>query len=93
MPGGFGTMDEMHEALTLIQTGKIYDFPIILMGREYWKGYYDWVTGTLLKEGAVAQSDVDFIHLTDDPEEAMEMIRKVSQGLFLKLRPLPANID
>jgi uncharacterized protein (TIGR00730 family) len=93
LPGGFGTLDEMSESLTLIQTGKLYDFPIILMGREYWKGFYDWLEGTLLKEGAISRTDLGFIHLTDDPEEAMQMIRKANQGLSLKLRPLPANVD
>jgi uncharacterized protein (TIGR00730 family) len=93
LPGGFGTLDEMTEALTLIQTGKLYDFPVILMGTEYWKGFYDWVRETLLKEGAVSQADIDFLKLTDDPEEAMAMIRKLSQGLELKLRPLKAYAD
>lgn len=93
LPGGFGTLDEMSEALTLIQTGKLYDFPIILMGTEYWKGFYDWVNGTLLKNGAVSQGDIDFLHLTDNPDEALELIRKVSQGLVLKLHPLKANVD
>lgn len=93
MPGGFGTLDEMSEALTLIQTGKVYDFPIILMGKDYWQGFYDWVRGTLLANGAISEADLGFIHCTDDPEEAIELVRKVSQGLVLKLRPLKPDVD
>ncbi len=93
LPGGFGTLDEMSEALTLMQTGKLYDFPIILMGSEYWKGFYDWVDGTLLKNGAVSKGDIDFLHLTDSPEEALELIRKVSQRFQLKLKPLRSTVD
>jgi uncharacterized protein (TIGR00730 family) len=93
LPGGFGTLDEMTEALTLIQTGKLYDFPIILVGKQYWRGLLDWIRGTLVQGGAVSPEDLDFIHLTDDPEEALEIIRKTLQGLGLKLRPLPATVD
>jgi hypothetical protein len=93
MPGGLGTLDELSEAITLIQTGKIYDFPIILVGRDYWKGFYDWVENTLVAQGTVSAEDLDFIHLTDDPKEAMEIIRNVVHGLGLKLRPIPATVD
>jgi uncharacterized protein (TIGR00730 family) len=93
LPGGFGTLDEMTEALTLIQTGKLYDFPVILVGKDYWKGFTDWVDGTLVENGAVSRADLSFFHLTDSPEEAMELIRKVSQGLVLKLKPLRATVD
>ena len=93
LPGGFGTLDEMSEALTLIQTGKLYDFPIILMGTEYWKGFLDWTRNTLVKNGAVSQDSLDFLHVTDDPDEAIKLVREVSQGLVLKLRPLRPNED
>jgi uncharacterized protein (TIGR00730 family) len=93
LPGGFGTLDEMSEAITLIQTGKLYDFPMILMGSDYWKGFYDWIHDTLLKNGAVSQSDFDFIHLIDEPEEAMKKIRDVCKGIGLKLHPLQSTID
>ena len=73
-PGGFGTLDELFEALTLIQTGKIQDFPVILIGTEYWSGLLDWLRGTLLEEAAINAGDVDLLRLTDDPEEACRII-------------------
>ncbi|HET6233071.1 MAG TPA: TIGR00730 family Rossman fold protein [Longimicrobiaceae bacterium] len=73
-PGGFGTMDELFEALTLIQTGKVRHFPVILMGTEYWKGLLDWIRGTLLAEGKVSPNDVDLLVVTDSPEEAVRVI-------------------
>jgi uncharacterized protein (TIGR00730 family) len=93
MPGGLGTLDEMTEALTLIQTGKLYDFPVILMCSDYWKGFHDWVQNTLVKEGAVSVEDLKYVRMTDSPEEAMEIIRKSVQGLMLQLKPIPATID
>ena len=93
LPGGFGTLDETTEALTLIQTGKLYDFPVILIGKEYWKGFFDWVNSTLIPSGAVNADDLDFIHLTDDPSEMLDIIRRTTQGLGLKLRPLTATFD
>lgn len=93
MPGGFGTLDEMSEALTLIKTGKVYDFPVILMGREYWKGFYDWATDTLLKNGAISPEELAFLHLTDDPDEALRLITKVTRGLDLTLHPIQPHID
>ena len=73
-PGGFGTLDELFEALTLIQTGKIQDFPVILIGTEYWSGLLDWLRGTLLEEAAIKAEDVDLLRLTDDPDEACRII-------------------
>ena len=75
MPGGFGTLDELFEALTLIQTGKIRDFPVVLVGTEYWRGMLDWMRATQLKAGAVTQADIDLLKLTDDPDEVAEIIR------------------
>ena len=75
LPGGFGTLDELFEALTLIQTGKVRHFPVVLVGREYWAGLLDWIRGTLLAQGTVGEADLDLLHVTDDPEEAVEMIR------------------
>jgi hypothetical protein len=75
LPGGFGTLDELFEALTLIQTGKVRHFPVVLVGREYWSGLLDWIRGTLLVQGTVGEADLALLHLTDDPEEAVEMIR------------------
>ena len=73
-PGGYGTLDELFEALTLIQTKKVQDFPVILMGTEYWTGMIDWIRATLLKEAAITAADVDLLRLTDDPAEACGII-------------------
>ncbi len=73
-PGGFGTMDELFESLTLIQTGKVYDFPVVLMGTDYWDGLWEWVRDTMLAEGKISQEDLDLVLLTDDPEEARDHI-------------------
>ena len=73
-PGGFGTMDELFEALTLIQTGKVRDFPVVLMGRAYWKGLVDWFRSALLAEGKISPDDVDLMVITDSPEEAVRTI-------------------
>jgi len=76
MPGGFGTMDELFEALTLIQTKRIKSFPVILMGSEYWKGLVDWLRGTMLREGKISAHDLDLIQVMDDPEEVARYIQK-----------------
>jgi uncharacterized protein (TIGR00730 family) len=68
-PGGFGTLDEVFEALTLIQTAKVERFPVVLYGSEYWTGLLDWVRGRLLAEGMVSQSDLDLIQVVDSTEE------------------------
>lgn len=74
-PGGFGTMDEMFEALTLVQTEKIVRIPIILMGKDYWGGLIDWIEDQLMEQGCITQSDRDLITLADSPEDAMDIIR------------------
>jgi uncharacterized protein (TIGR00730 family) len=73
-PGGFGTLDELFEALTLIQTGKIYQFPVILFGRHYWAGLVRWIQTRLLAEGKISPGDVDLMVLTDDPAEAAQAV-------------------
>ena len=69
LPGGFGTLDELFEALTLIQTGKVRHFPVVLIGRAYWAGLLDWIRDTLLATGAIAEGDLSLFHLTDDTDE------------------------
>ncbi len=69
LPGGFGTLDELFEALTLLQTGKIQPFPVYLAGTDYWKGLIDWLKSTVLKQGNIKQQDLDLIRLSDDPDE------------------------
>jgi uncharacterized protein (TIGR00730 family) len=76
MPGGFGTMDELFEALTLIQTRRIKSFPVILMGSEYWKGLLDWLKNTMLRDDKILLKDLDFIEIIDDPDEAVSHIQK-----------------
>jgi uncharacterized protein (TIGR00730 family) len=73
-PGGFGTLDELFEALTLVQTHKIHRFPIILFGKSYWSGLLDWITSTLLLEGAVSREDLNLLIVTDSIEEARDML-------------------
>jgi uncharacterized protein (TIGR00730 family) len=70
-PGGFGTLDELFEALTLIQTRKVKNFPVILFDTAYWAGMMDWIEGTLLGEGKISKEDFDLIYLTDSPEEVV----------------------
>lgn len=76
LPGGFGTLDELFEALTLIQTGKIKYFPVYLVGKEYWKGLLDWMKQTLLAQGNIKPAHLDLIRLSDDPDEIAEGIEK-----------------
>jgi len=73
-PGGFGTLDELFEALTLIQTGKVRNFPLILFGTTYWGGLLDWLRGTMLTEAKISAGDLDLFMLTDDPTEAADII-------------------
>jgi hypothetical protein len=74
-PGGFGTIDELFEALTLVQTGKVTTFPIILFGSAYWSGLLEWLRATMRADGKISAEDLDLIHVTDDPEEVIAVIR------------------
>ncbi|MDB6112437.1 MAG: Rossman fold protein family, partial [Pedosphaera sp.] len=74
MPGGFGTLDEFFEVLTLVQTGRIPRFPLILFGRAYWKGLLKWIEATLDKGAFISPSDLKLFTLTDDPQEAIDII-------------------
>jgi uncharacterized protein (TIGR00730 family) len=73
-PGGFGTLDELFEALTLIQTGKINQFPVVLFGRHYWAGLVRWLTARALGERKISPGDMDLVLLTDDPREAADAV-------------------
>jgi uncharacterized protein (TIGR00730 family) len=77
-PGGFGTLDELFESLTLIQTGKIRNFPVILMGRDYWGGLLDWIVERPLGEDKISPEDVELYTLTDDPDEAREVLQSAA---------------
>nr|WP_301175018.1 TIGR00730 family Rossman fold protein [Actinomadura geliboluensis] len=74
LPGGFGTLDELFEAITLVQTRKITRFPIVLVGTQFWGGLLDWVKQSMLPSGKISPQDIDLIHLTDDPEEVVQII-------------------
>lgn len=76
LPGGFGTLDELFEALTLIQTKKIKSFPLILMGSEYWGGLIDWLKNTMLKEKKILPEDMDLLQIVDEPEDVVKLIKK-----------------
>ncbi|USQ77970.1 TIGR00730 family Rossman fold protein [Ornithinimicrobium cryptoxanthini] len=76
LPGGFGTLDELFEAITLVQTGKVTRFPIVLMGTDFWAPLLDWLRATLLEHGTIAGADLDLVHLTDDPAEAVAFVRR-----------------
>lgn len=76
LPGGYGTLDELFEALTLIQTKKIHYFPIYLMGKEYWEGLMEWIHKSLIAYGCLSKEDLKLIQLTDDPEEVANGIER-----------------
>jgi uncharacterized protein (TIGR00730 family) len=74
LPGGFGTLDELFEALTLIQTGKIVNFPVVLFDSEYWSGLLEWIDERLLAQGMISRSDRDVLTVTDDPATAVQTV-------------------
>ncbi|MER7399399.1 TIGR00730 family Rossman fold protein [Streptomyces sp. NPDC000151] len=76
LPGGLGTLDELFEALTLVQTRKVTRFPIVLFGTEYWGGLVDWLRGTLIDQGKASLRDLDLFHLSDDVDEAVALVTK-----------------
>jgi uncharacterized protein (TIGR00730 family) len=80
-PGGFGTLDELFEALTLIQTKKIRNFPVVLYGSEYWKVLLDWVGNVALKEGKISEQDLKLLHVTDSPAEIVQIISDSQNSL------------
>jgi len=81
LPGGFGTMDELFEALTLVQTKKVTRFPVVLMGSAYWSGLLDWVRTTMLTDGKIGPADLDLIFVTDEPDEAVRHILEADAGM------------
>ena len=74
LPGGFGTLDETFEAVTLIQTGKAASFPVVLFGSTFWDGLLDWIRATLVGTGMIAGRDLGLLHLTDDPATAVQIV-------------------
>jgi len=84
MPGGMGTLDELFEALTLIQTQKIDKFPILLVGSHFWSGLVDWIKTTLVEEGTISESDLDLISIVDEPAEVLNIIDQFYENFMLK---------
>jgi uncharacterized protein (TIGR00730 family) len=86
LPGGFGTMDELFEALTLVQTGKITRFPIVLVGSSYWSGLLSWLKSTMSAAGNVSAVDLDLLHVADDAGEVVRIITEAHnhQGIARK---------
>jgi uncharacterized protein (TIGR00730 family) len=79
LPGGFGTLDELFEALTLVQTGKVTSFPVILMGADFWTPMLEWLKNTLAGAGKISPGDMDLISVTDDPDEAVRIILEAEE--------------
>ena len=81
LPGGFGTMDELFEALTLIQTHKIKPFPVFMVGKDYWSGLVDWVKDHMLGEGKISPEDLDTLHIVDSQEDVIKGINRIRSEL------------
>ena len=88
LPGGFGTFDELFEALTLVQTHKVTEFPIVLVGRDYWGGLLDWVRGPVLERGMIGAADLGLLRLVDTAEEAVQIV--LERGAELRAREAEA---
>lgn len=86
-PGGFGTMDEMFEALTLIQTGKLKNFPVVLFDTKYWQGLLLWLKNTMLAEGKISPDDLDLLMLADSPQEAVDFIVRCQEDADWRIKP------
>jgi uncharacterized protein (TIGR00730 family) len=92
-PGGFGTLDEMFEALTLVQTGKVTQFPVVLVGTAYWSGLVDWLQGACLVEGKIGPRDLDLFTLTDDPDEVLRVIEAAALAREAEHHGAPAQVS
>ena len=92
-PGGFGTLDEMFEALTLIQTGKVLHFPVVLVGVRFWSGLLDWINARLLDHGLISPEDEDLLFLTDSPEEAVATVVRCYEERCAAMPAEPEKAD
>jgi uncharacterized protein (TIGR00730 family) len=92
-PGGFGTLDELFEALTLIQTGKVLNFPVVLFGSEHWSGLLEWIRTRLLDEGMISEDDEELLYLTDDPAEAVAIVLKCYEDRSAEVPAEPRKAD
>ena len=92
-PGGFGTLDELFESLTLIQTGKVLHFPVVLVDTDYWGEMLAWIRGELLADGMISAEDLELLHATDEPREAVDVVRSCHERRCGHGRPEPAKAD
>jgi uncharacterized protein (TIGR00730 family) len=92
-PGGFGTADELFEALTLIQTGKVRNFPVILVDSDYWEELLTWVRDELLGDGMISPGDLDLLHVTDDPDEAVARVLECYETRCAEVPATPVKAD
>jgi uncharacterized protein (TIGR00730 family) len=92
-PGGFGTADELFEALTLIQTGKVLHFPVVLVGSDYWGELLDWIRGELLADGMISPEDLDLLYVTDEVEEAIARVLECYERRCAEMPAEPAKAD
>jgi uncharacterized protein (TIGR00730 family) len=92
-PGGFGTLDELFEALTLIQTGKALNFPVVLFNTEFWNGLLSWIRGDLLAEGLISPEDLDLLHVTNDPEEVVQVVIECYERRCAEVPAEPEKAD
>jgi uncharacterized protein (TIGR00730 family) len=92
-PGGFGTLDELFESLTLIQTGKVLHFPVVLFDSGYWRPLGDWIERRLLRDRMISPEDLDLLHLTDDPAEAVETITECYRRRCAEVPAEPEKAD
>lgn len=91
LPGGFGTFDELFESLTLVQTHKVTEFPIVLVGTSYWQGLLDWLRGPVLERGTISEKDLDLVRLVDDPAEAVQIVHERDQQIRAEEEAVAAN--
>src|SRR5688500_9991728 len=92
-PGGFGTLDELYEALTLIQTGKVLHFPVVLFDSDHWGEMLDWIRDELLADGMISPEDVELLHVTDDPDEAVSVVLSCYDRRCADMPAEPAKAD
>jgi uncharacterized protein (TIGR00730 family) len=92
-PGGFGTLDELYEALTLIQTGKVLHFPVVLFDSDHWGEMLDWIRNELLADGMISPEDVELLHVTDDPDDAVALVLSCYHRRCADMPAEPAKAD
>jgi uncharacterized protein (TIGR00730 family) len=93
LPGGFGTLDELFESLTLIQTGKVLHFPVVLVDSGYWRPLVDWIEGRLLRDAMISPEDLDLLCLTDDPDEAVQIVADCYEQRCAEVPAEPEKAD